>query len=94
MPLGYLQHIIGSTTACVASYLPLPTERHSENREGAAGTMQIANLGDSGCMVIRGGRVVLRTVEQTHAFNFPRQLGTGSQDTPADADRLSIPVRL
>ncbi len=89
------QHIIGSTTACVASYLPLPSEGRGDSKAGvgtAAGTMQIANLGDSGCMVIRDGRVVLRTVEQTHAFNFPRQLGTGSQDTPADADRLSIPV--
>jgi protein phosphatase PTC7 len=89
------QHIIGSTTACVASYLPLPSDGRGDSKPvagGAAGTMQIANLGDSGCMVIRDGRVVLRTVEQTHAFNFPRQLGTGSQDTPADADRLSIPV--
>jgi protein phosphatase PTC7 len=95
------QHIIGSTTACVATYLPLLPEQQGQGDGAggkggraavAAGTMQVANLGDSGCMVIRDGRMVLRTVEQTHAFNFPRQLGTGSQDTPADADRLSIPV--
>ena len=87
------QHIIGSTTACVATYLPLPSgQQAAGDSKGAAGTVQVANLGDSGCMVIRDGRMVLRTIEQTHAFNFPRQLGTGSQDTPSDADRLSIPL--
>ena len=76
------------------SYLPLPRDAKPPDSESVAGILQVANLGDSGCMVLRDGRIVLRTVEQTHAFNFPRQLGTGSQDTPADADRLSIPVRL
>lgn len=101
------------------SYLPLPRDAKPPDSESVAGILQVANLGDSGCMVLRDGRIVLRTVEQTHAFNFPRQLGTvraaaaalsplgaaathlalraragaqGSQDTPTDADRLSIPV--
>ncbi len=58
------------------SYLPLPRDAKPPDSESVAGILQVANLGDSGCMVLRDGRIVLRTVEQTHAFNFPRQLGT------------------
>jgi len=50
----------------------------------------VGNLGDSGAMLLRDGQVVFRTEEQTHGFNFPRQLGTGSQDTPNDADVITI----
>lgn len=92
--------LIGSTTACIISFLPFDLVQPaatSENKlagnKEAAGTILTGNLGDSGAMVVREGRVVLRTVEQTHAFNFPRQLGTGSQDMPRDGDRLSIRVQ-
>jgi hypothetical protein len=33
-----------------------------------------ANLGDSGFLVLRQGKVVHRSKEQTHAFNTPFQL--------------------
>ena len=93
------QHIIGSTTACIVSCVPWgrPAE-HGGGGQDTAGRsgdtpqclVQVANLGDSGMMLLRGGSVVVRTTEQTHAFNFPRQLGTGSQDTPSDADSTSF----
>lgn len=44
----------------------------------------VLNLGDSVCFVYRPGnkRWVLRTKEQWHWFDCPRQLGTNSPDTP------------
>ncbi|KAH9644885.1 hypothetical protein HF086_007973 [Spodoptera exigua] len=36
--------------------------------------MRAANIGDSGYMVVRGGRVVHRSHEQQHYFNTPYQL--------------------
>lgn len=36
--------------------------------------MRAANIGDSGFMVVRGGRVVHRSHEQQHYFNTPYQL--------------------
>jgi serine/threonine protein phosphatase PrpC len=103
------QHVIGSTTACIVSCLPYnPTgglqpegggggggggAEHGGDDGGDTCIVQVANLGDSGMMLLRNGAVLVRTIEQTHAFNFPRQLGTGSQDTPADADRTSLSAR-
>ncbi|CAK0883680.1 unnamed protein product [Prorocentrum cordatum] len=54
----------GSSTACVASL----------DRPG--GRLTVANLGDSGVLLLRGGgaRVVLQTQEQQHYFNCPYQL--------------------
>ncbi|KDO22177.1 hypothetical protein SPRG_12673 [Saprolegnia parasitica CBS 223.65] len=40
----------------------------------ATGALETANLGDSGYLLIRNGRVVFRSVEQTWAFNAPYQL--------------------
>ena len=51
----------GGTTACVAV----------TNKEGR---MQIANLGDSGFLQLRGGAVHHYSNPQTHAFNTPYQL--------------------
>ncbi|OQS01555.1 serine/threonine protein phosphatase Azr1 [Achlya hypogyna] len=38
------------------------------------GRLDTANLGDSGYLIIRNGRVIFRSVEQTWAFNAPYQL--------------------
>ncbi|KAF6037945.1 PPTC7 [Bugula neritina] len=53
---------MGSTTACIIS---LDTE---------ASKLYTANLGDSGYMVVRNGRILARSQEQQHYFNSPFQL--------------------
>lgn len=92
------QHIVGSSTACIVALMPRITGMLSPKGDGAGADagepgalcMCVGNLGDSGLMMIRDGEIIFRTIEQTHAFNFPRQLGTGSQDTPKDADVTTI----
>eukprot|EP00955_Chlamydomonas_euryale_P104632 365580-Chlamydomonas_euryale.AAC.14 len=62
--LAYAQAAVelpGSCTACVASVGP------------AGRTLEVANLGDSGCRVVRGGAVVFATRPQEHQFNMPYQ---------------------
>lgn len=44
------------------------------------------NLGDSGFLVIRDSKLLMKTKEQQHEFNFPFQLGTNSGDRPETAD--------
>jgi len=74
---------LGSTTAVVALLL----------KEEDKFILKCANLGDSGMMVVRDGRVVLRTKSQQHRFNMPYQL---SGETPSekgeDADRYELEV--
>ena len=67
----------GSCTACVAVL--------EGNR------IHIANLGDSGLMILRKEDIVLKTVSQQHSFNLPYQLGRGGAvgsivDPPNAAD--------
>ncbi|CAG7725362.1 unnamed protein product [Allacma fusca] len=52
----------GSSTACVLAL----------SREDS--TLYCANLGDSGFVVVRQGKVIHRSEEQTHCFNTPFQL--------------------
>lgn len=70
--------LTGSTTALVLAIADNGVELRS------------ANVGDSGFMVVREGKIVYRSSEQQHQFNFPYQLGTGSQDRPQDAERASV----
>lgn len=55
--------VVGSSTACVVAM-------HRRDL-----TLYTANLGDSGFMVLRNGRVMHRSEEQTHDFNTPFQVG-------------------
>ncbi|TPX43659.1 hypothetical protein SeMB42_g02301 [Synchytrium endobioticum] len=55
--------------------------------------LRITNLGDCGVMVIRDNESIFRTEEQQHSFNFPFQLGTGSHDTPDDAQSFKVKVQ-
>lgn len=41
----------------------------------------------------KGYQCLLRTQDQTHSFNFPFQLGTGSSNTAQDADNYTFPVQ-
>lgn len=54
--------VLGSSTACVVIL----------NRENS--TLYTANIGDSGFMVVRHGRVIHKSEEQQHYFNTPFQL--------------------
>lgn len=81
MQAGYIkanQHP-GSSTCCIVIL------------DGAY--LSSANLGDSGFIVIRGDRVLYRTKEQQHRFNFPFQLGKTSKDKPDNSDVDRIPVQ-
>jgi len=55
--------IPGSTTLCLV---------HLKGRE-----LHALNLGDSGFMIIRNGKIICRTKDQHHSFNYPYQLGKG-----------------
>ncbi|XP_032803136.1 protein phosphatase PTC7 homolog [Petromyzon marinus] len=88
-----LQHkapLLGSSTACV-----VVLDRSSHK-------LHTANLGDSGFLVVRGGRVVHRSDEQRHYFNTPFQLaiappgaeGAMLSDSPEVADSSSFDLQL
>jgi len=64
--------IIGSSTACVAIL----------NHEDCK--LYTANIGDSGFLVFRGGKVVHRSHEQQHYFNTPFQLSLPPSNMAAD----------
>ncbi|KAF9918298.1 hypothetical protein BX616_009490, partial [Lobosporangium transversale] len=70
--------LIGSSTACIVIL------RDDE--------LRIANLGDCGVSVIRRNEFIFRTEEQQHSFNYPYQLGTGSTDSPRDAQMFTVKV--
>lgn len=54
--------------------------------------LRIANLGDCGVSIIRRNEFIFRTEEQQHSFNYPYQLGTGSTDSPTDAQVFTVKV--
>tara|TARA_Y100000310_G_scaffold335211_1_gene416697 strand:- start:3152 stop:3901 length:750 start_codon:yes stop_codon:yes gene_type:complete len=51
------------------------------------GIFRIANIGDSGFMVIRNEKILLESAEQQHQFNYPYQLGMGKDGQPHGTDR-------
>lgn len=70
--------IVGSSTLCLA-YL--------DNDK-----LHIFNLGDSKCVIYRRDKkeVIFESETQQHNFNTPFQLGTGSFDTPYNADYMVL----
>lgn len=80
--------VIGSSTACLAML------------SHADGKLYTANIGDSGLLVVRDGRVVHRSAEQQHYFNTPYQLSLPPTemasdvlaDLPEAADRYEFNV--
>lgn len=83
------EHILGSSTAC------LVVLNHANS------TMYTANIGDSGFLVFRQGRIIHRSEEQQHYFNTPFQLslpppnvhGMVLNDSPDTADTSSFLVQ-
>jgi len=51
------------------------------------GIFRVANMGDSGFIVIRNGEILIESVEQQHGFNYPYQLGIGENGEPHGKDR-------
>jgi len=75
----------GSATACIAQL-----DRNT-------GELSVANLGDSGLIVLRNGSVILATEPQHHAFNFPFQIavmhnGDHGEDGADHADTYTTRV--
>ena len=56
-------------------------------------TLHGANLGDSGFMILRAGRILFKSQPQQHAFNFPYQIGSGQSDPPTAAQLYALPVQ-
>lgn len=57
------------------------------------GKLHVANLGDCGAKLVRGGRIVSETAPQQHDFNLPYQLSHPrlfpDTDTADSADRCA-----
>lgn len=71
------KHITGSSTACIVCL-----DDHK---------LHAANLGDSGFMVIRDGKIVFQSPSQQHSFNFPFQIGSYGDDISA-CEAFSVDV--
>ena len=56
-------------------------------------TLHGANLGDSGFMILRAGKIFFKSEPQQHAFNFPFQCGSGPSDPPTAAQLYAMPVQ-
>jgi len=77
----------GSTTACVVCL--------REGKSASEGILDIANIGDSGALLIRNRSFLERVHEKVHGFNAPYQLavvpkqfqGSSFDDKPSDALR-------
>ncbi|KAH7840424.1 hypothetical protein Vadar_016629 [Vaccinium darrowii] len=70
----------GSSTACILTL----TNNHAV----------VANVGDSGFMVIREGKEVFKSSIQQHTFNCPYQLGNATRsDSPNLAQMYRTPVK-
>ncbi|GAQ92213.1 hypothetical protein KFL_009470050 [Klebsormidium nitens] len=61
--------------------------------EGGPGKLRVANLGDSGLRVLRGGRVCFATPVLQHFFDCPFQYGSESSDSTADAEAFEVQVQ-
>lgn len=58
--------------------------------ESRSGKLRIANLGDSGLRVLRGGRICFATPVLQHFFDCPFQYGSESSDSTADAEAFEV----
>lgn len=53
-------------------------------------TLKVANIGDSGFMLVRGGDVVARSEDMLHSFNQPFQIGCNVGDDPSCAVEYEV----
>ena len=66
----------GSSTVCIGKMTP-------------DGIFRVANMGDSGFLIIRNQEILLQSSEHQHQFNFPYQLGRNKYGEPHGEDRPS-----
>lgn len=73
----------GSATACVIRL------------DRATSSIDAANLGDSGFLIIRNGDIVFKSEHQQHFFDCPYQFGASPEasDSVDDADVYKVPVQ-
>ncbi len=64
----------GSSTVCIGKMTP-------------DGVFRVANMGDSGFLIIRNQKILLQSSEHQHQFNFPYQLGRNEYGEPHGEDR-------
>lgn len=84
---------VGSSTACIAA---LRTDANGGH------ALDVANIGDSGVMVVRNRDLHFRVHEKVHGFNAPFQLavlpskmvGRAFSDRVQDCVRESVPVQV
>ena len=73
----------GSSTVCIGKMT-------------SDGVFRVANMGDSGFLIIRNQKILLQSSEHQHQFNFPYQLGRNKygephgEDRPSDAEMYQI----
>lgn len=72
--------VIGTSTALFASIAD-------------SGLLQVANVGDCSCIVVRNGKIIMESETQHHSVATPFQLGTGSRDSPLNAGCCEVEVR-
>jgi protein phosphatase PTC7 len=92
--------VLGSSTACVLALepdfgAPSPTDAGDDDSTGTlAYKLTAVNLGDSGFVVVRDGKLIFKSPAQQHGFNFPFQLAaTAHSDAPEQAQTFDLPVR-
>lgn len=64
----------GSCTACIAVLLPPSSSSPDAGASAGSARLRVCNLGDSGALVLRAGKVVFHSPQQQHGFNFPFQV--------------------
>jgi protein phosphatase PTC7 len=78
---SHMKGIPGSSTVCLALL---------DKKEGV---LRIANLGDSGFILIRNGRSLMRSTPQEHFWGHPYQLSSLNKDQPSDCESYSAQVK-
>lgn len=68
----------GGSTACIVTI--------------SGNVLRAANVGDSGFVIVRGGKVVYHSPTQQRYFNCPYQLGHRGGDNPSVAQELEVEV--
>jgi len=87
----------GSSTACIASLITEKDKYSGMKRY----FLDVANLGDSGCIVVRNNKMIFRAHEKVHGFNAPFQLSVlpprlakiAYCDNPSDVVRQRVEVQ-
>ncbi len=67
-------NMVGSSTVCIGKMT-------------GDGIFRVANIGDSGFLIIRDEKILLESTEHQHEFNYPYQIGRDEEGEPHGTDR-------